>query len=229
MAPAPKFSDSTREFTIPYDFDSDYLTLHTTRIVLEAARVAKAVNAGRIEVHGQRAATLLSNGRTIVEEARIGERRAAKMGENLIGLGLPSDRVYVTWQREADAPDGVADPERRRVIITLSGSRSGSASGGQVNAPSRASTRAACDRGCLVEFADQYLKALASGDPNALPLAAGVTFTENGARLPIGDGLWKTRPRMVTRRDVFADPTGDRWRCGACSTIAARRSSSRCG
>ncbi len=42
IAPAPKFPDNTREFAIPYDFDSDYLTLHTTRIVVEAARVAKA-------------------------------------------------------------------------------------------------------------------------------------------------------------------------------------------
>ena len=42
IAPTPTFADSTREFVVPYDFDSDYLTLHTTRIILEAVRVAKA-------------------------------------------------------------------------------------------------------------------------------------------------------------------------------------------
>jgi hypothetical protein len=113
IAPAPRFPDNTREFTIPYDFDSDYLTLHTTRIVLEAARVAKAVNAPRIEVHGQRSATLLSNGQTLVEDARIGEIRATKMAENLVGLGIPAERVHVTWQREPRAPDGLTDPLRR--------------------------------------------------------------------------------------------------------------------
>ncbi len=73
IAPAPKFADSTREFVIPYDFDSDYLTLHTTRIVLEAVRVAKAAGATRIDVRGQRGATLLSNGK-ILTEARTHRR-----------------------------------------------------------------------------------------------------------------------------------------------------------
>ena len=121
IAPVPKFGDNTREFVISYDFDSDYLTLHATRIVVEAARVAKAVNAARIDVHGQRGATLLSNGQSLAEGARIGEVRATKMGENLIGLGLPAARVHVTWQREPDSADGVTDPQRRRVTITLSG------------------------------------------------------------------------------------------------------------
>ena len=100
IAPTPKFPDSTREFAVPYDFDSDYLTLHTTRIVVEAVRVAKAINAARIEVHGHRGATLLSNGQTLAEGARIAEVRATKMAENLVGLGIAADRVHVTWQRE---------------------------------------------------------------------------------------------------------------------------------
>lgn len=133
IAPTPKFPDSTREFVIPYDFDSDYLTLHTTRIVMEAVRIAKAVNASRVEVRGQRGATLLSNGQTLSEGPRIGEIRATKMAENLVGLGIPADRVHVTWQREPDTPDGVTDPERRRVTITLSalsGASTGALSGG---------------------------------------------------------------------------------------------------
>jgi outer membrane protein OmpA-like peptidoglycan-associated protein len=119
IAPAPAFPDSTREFVIPYDFDSDYLTLHTTRIVVEAARVAAAVKAVRIEVRGYRGATLLSNGQVIVESERIGEIRATKMAENLAGLGVPADRIHVTWQRDPDEADGVSDPERRRVTITF--------------------------------------------------------------------------------------------------------------
>ena len=67
----------------------------------------------------------------MVEGARIAEVRATKMGENLVGLGIPADRVHVTWQREPDTPDGVTDPERRRVTITLSSPRSDTLPGTQ--------------------------------------------------------------------------------------------------
>ena len=146
-------------------------------------------------MRGQRGATLLSNGRMLTERARIGEVRATKMGENLVGLGVPADRVHVTWQREPDAPDGVNDPERRRVTITLD------------LTGSRPPPGAGCDRACLVGIAEQYLKALTARDPSSLPLAATVKFTENGTRLAIGDGLWKIKATLATRRDVFADAT----------------------
>jgi outer membrane protein OmpA-like peptidoglycan-associated protein len=189
IAPAPTFPDSTREFVISYDFDSDYLTLHTTRIVVEAARVAKASGAARVDVHGQRGATLLSNGRTVTEGPRIGEVRATRMAENLVGLGIPADRVHVTWQAEPDPPDGVTDPERRRVTIAL---RDGVAD-------------TACDRECLSGLAERYLRALVARDPAALPLAASAMLTENGTRVPIGQGLWQRRTTLRSRRDVFID------------------------
>jgi len=119
LAPMPRFPDTTREFVIPYDFDSDYLTLHTSRIVLEVARVAKIAGSSRIDVRGLRGATLLSNGQVLKEQARLPEARAKVMGENLVGLGVPADRVHVTWQTEPDTPDGINDPDRRSVRITL--------------------------------------------------------------------------------------------------------------
>jgi hypothetical protein len=51
---------------------------------------------------------------------------------------------------------------------------------------------APCDRACLESLADRYVAAVAAHDPSRLPLAAGVKFTENGQRLPAGDGLWNT-------------------------------------
>ena len=39
-----------------------------------------------------------------------------------------------------------------------------------------------------------------------MPSAPSVKFTENGARLKLGDGLWKTATKLVARREVFADP-----------------------
>ena len=113
-APLP---DTTREFKIPFDFDSDYLALHTTRIVGEAARIAKTVNAAKIEVKGYRATTWLSNGQKIIEAESIAEMRAKKISEILSGLGLKT--VSVSWKSEPESCDGVNDSQQRRVTISL--------------------------------------------------------------------------------------------------------------
>ncbi len=127
-APARRFVDAMRqagtdttqpEFVVPFDFDSDYLTLHTTRIVGEAARIAKAVRPAKIEVQGYRATTWLSNGKKFVEAESIAAKRAGKVGEILIGLGLPAATVNVQAKTEAEPCDGVTDPDKRRVTIKL--------------------------------------------------------------------------------------------------------------
>jgi outer membrane protein OmpA-like peptidoglycan-associated protein len=113
-------SDVTqRDFTVPFDFDSDYLTLHTTRIVGEAARAAKAAPAAKIEVQGYRATTWLSNGKKFTEAQTIAEKRAKKVGEILVGLGLPVAAVSVYWKGEPEPCDGVTDPDKRRVTIKI--------------------------------------------------------------------------------------------------------------
>jgi hypothetical protein len=50
----------------------------------------------------------------------------------------------------------------------------------------------ACDRQCLIQLTDTYVKALIAGDPSAAPLAADVAFVENLARTVPGEGLWRT-------------------------------------
>lgn len=127
-APARRFTDemrkpgtdtNQREFTIPFDFDSDYLTLHTTRMVGEAARVAKAVKPSQIAVTGYRATTWLSNGQKFIEAQAIAEKRAKKIGEILTGLGLPAATVSVIAKTEPEPCDGVTDADKRRVTIKL--------------------------------------------------------------------------------------------------------------
>ena len=49
-----------------------------------------------------------------------------------------------------------------------------------------------CDRTCLTGLLDRYVEALVARQPSRLPLASSVTFTENGQRLELGDGLWHT-------------------------------------
>jgi hypothetical protein len=46
-----------------------------------------------------------------------------------------------------------------------------------------------CDRVCLEAALDGYVDALVARQPSRLPLATSTTFTENGQRLELGDGL----------------------------------------
>lgn len=64
-----------------------------------------------------------------------------------------------------------------------------------------------CDRACLVHMMDLYIRALETKDRSALPLAEEVDFTENTARLDLGQGSLWVRPIKATpfRIDV-ADP-----------------------
>jgi hypothetical protein len=119
VAPIPSFPDTTHEFRTPYDFDSDYLTLHTTRIIHEVVRISRLVSPARVEVRGARAAALLSNGHVMVEREDLGRVRAEELAVILKGLGIDASRVHVTWHDDVDRPDGVGDRQRRVVVVRL--------------------------------------------------------------------------------------------------------------
>lgn len=63
-----------------------------------------------------------------------------------------------------------------------------------------------CERRCLEGFVDQYLEALAAHDPHEAPFAPDVKFTENGQKLELGDGLWRTYSGRGTFRMFVDDP-----------------------
>jgi hypothetical protein len=63
----------------------------------------------------------------------------------------------------------------------------------------------ACDRRCLEAWIDRYLDALVRHDTSAIPLASGVRYTENGQRLTVGDGLWRSVKAKGKYRLVVAD------------------------
>ncbi len=64
-----------------------------------------------------------------------------------------------------------------------------------------------CDRACLVGFMDQYMHALETKDRSGLPLAEQVWFTENTARLHLGEGsLWKREIKPTGFKITVADP-----------------------
>lgn len=62
-----------------------------------------------------------------------------------------------------------------------------------------------CDRACLEGLVDLYLDAVAAHDPQRIPITPGFVFSENGVRLDIGDGLWRTMTAKGTYRMFVAD------------------------
>lgn len=64
-----------------------------------------------------------------------------------------------------------------------------------------------CARACLVGALDQYLQAVRERSPDRLSLAGGFRYTENGAALKPGQGLWATVTGYSPYRIVAADPT----------------------
>jgi hypothetical protein len=69
---------------------------------------------------------------------------------------------------------------------------------------------AACDRVCLEGFIGKYFDAALAHDPGRLPLAKNVRFTENGQRLTLGDGLWRTLTAKGTYQMIVADAEAGR-------------------
>jgi hypothetical protein len=63
-----------------------------------------------------------------------------------------------------------------------------------------------CDRACLVEFMNKYLTALVNRDPSRVPWADKVEYTENNARLLLGDGSWAVTTGKVDNDLIVADP-----------------------
>jgi outer membrane protein OmpA-like peptidoglycan-associated protein len=113
--PEPPFVE--REFTIQYDFDSDFLFARNTRQLTDIAEYARVSKAQTVEVVGYRASTLLSNGNLLIENASVSRLRAERVAEVLKGLGTPA--TAVRWIVEPAPAHGAADYESRRVAVRI--------------------------------------------------------------------------------------------------------------
>jgi hypothetical protein len=107
------------DVTIFFDFDNDFLSLHTTTAVQRIAEQFQRTGASSIDVTAFRGASKLSNGTIMVEQPLIAAARAAKVREILVGLGIPQASVKVTVISAAAAPDGVNDPWSRKVTLSV--------------------------------------------------------------------------------------------------------------
>ena len=130
-----------------------------------------------------------TGGRSI--EARADRRECARRRwrENLVGLGLPADRVHVTWQSEPDAPDGVTDP--------------GAPARDDHAEPTRCQARRRpplTARGLRPRVSRRLRRAVPEGARRTRPVGAAAGREREVHRerhaLSIGDGLWKTGRRL---------------------------------
>lgn len=110
---------SEREFRITYDFDSAFLFSRDTRVVSQAATVARSANASSVEITAHRGASLLSNGRVMTEKEEIAAQRAARVVDILKGLGTNPSSIRVYISPEVAKPDGINDPQNRLLTIRV--------------------------------------------------------------------------------------------------------------
>jgi hypothetical protein len=61
------------------------------------------------------------------------------------------------------------------------------------------------ERDQLIGLTEQYLEALVTGDPAGLPVTRSLRFTENGQRLALGKGLWRTASGREAGGHYFVD------------------------
>jgi hypothetical protein len=77
---------------------------------------------------------------------------------------------------------------------------------GTINAQTGVGTASgACDRECLRGFITQYLNAMISHNPKAIPAAPSCRFTEDTKTLRLGEGLWKGASGVRSYRQDFLD------------------------
>jgi len=75
-----------------------------------------------------------------------------------------------------------------------------------VSQAARSQSGEACDRECLIGFADRFIKSLVAHEPGRGQLAKTVKYTENGQTLRPGDGFWASVTEDSTYRIYAADP-----------------------
>ena len=63
-----------------------------------------------------------------------------------------------------------------------------------------------CNRQCLLDLGEQYLRALAAHNPRAPAISPDARYTENGVELIMPDGIWRTITAAGPYRLTVADP-----------------------
>jgi hypothetical protein len=112
-------SDGPSDVTLYFDFDNDFLSLHTTGAIQRIVEQFQQAKAKMIEVHAFRGSSKLSNGAELIEQSGIAEKRAARVREILEGLGVPKAALSVIVSNDVRRPTGTDDPWSRKVTLSV--------------------------------------------------------------------------------------------------------------
>ena len=115
-----------RTFSIPFEFGRSFMTYQLSDYLIDqAVAYAVASHAARVDITGYAATKpVLVSGRMIAEPLGIAQARAKAAADWMSMLGVPEDRLHVSWRGGAqpvDMPgaDGLTEPSRRRVDIRV--------------------------------------------------------------------------------------------------------------
>lgn len=112
-------SNGPGESTLYFDFDNDFLSLHTTNAIQSVMQYFQQSKASTIEVTAFRGSSKLSNGTVMQEQAGIVAARATKVHDILVGLGVPETAVRVQLSTGVGEPDGINDPWSRKITLSV--------------------------------------------------------------------------------------------------------------
>ena len=116
-APAP-MPEPARNYLVFFDWDKADLTPEATAIIRDAATAAGKLKSVRIDAtgHADRSGPARYN-------MGLSQRRAAAVQAELVRLGVPVNEIAIYAMGETDplvpTPDGVREPQNRRVQIVL--------------------------------------------------------------------------------------------------------------
>jgi outer membrane protein OmpA-like peptidoglycan-associated protein len=117
-APAPAPVQVPRTYLVFFDFDKADIRPEARRIIETAAANRKTANVTRLEVtgHADRSGSDRYN-------ERLSMRRAEAVRAELVRLGVPANEIAIFAKGEREplvqTPDGVREPQNRRVEIVL--------------------------------------------------------------------------------------------------------------
>jgi outer membrane protein OmpA-like peptidoglycan-associated protein len=124
--PTPPEPLTERTFHILFDFNRDFVVYQLSDYLLDQAiTYIRAVKPKKITVTGYAATKPQTvSGRKLAEKPDIAKARAQSMTDALIRLGVDARIIETKWKTDAgtvNAPgtDGLAEPSRRRVEITV--------------------------------------------------------------------------------------------------------------
>jgi outer membrane protein OmpA-like peptidoglycan-associated protein len=117
--PAPvKAVQAQKNFIVFFDFDKAAITPEASSIIQQAAAAARTNKSTRIDLTGHTDTT-----GTEKYNLALSIKRGEAVKAKLVALGVPADQIVVVGKGKSDplvkTPDGVREPQNRRVEIVL--------------------------------------------------------------------------------------------------------------